>query len=252
MQYLYLRPGLCCSLGAGSTEGADGYLHRFIATLGGARTTTWGSTDPFSFLCTTGDAPETSSEGPAALKLGFERAAWMSATLFEEYVNATDNKMAKRNRKALFIEDNCPGHGKIENLEAVTVEFLPANTTSVLQPMDQAPCSKFVRRLSPTALRMLGFCVPPVCQRRRQMTSQTVRNFVKKSSSLPIMMPPKVMRLFPEYVCVEQDVPVTGEMTDAEIVQMATNGGNGGDNSNDEPPQEVPTCAKMRNLLRLQ
>lgn len=65
------------------------------------------------------------------------RAAWMTATLFEEYVRAIDNKMAKKNRKVLFIVDNCPGQGKIENLEAVTVEFLPANMTSVLQPMDQ-------------------------------------------------------------------------------------------------------------------
>lgn len=61
----------------------------------------------------------------------------MTATLFEEYVRAIDNKMAKKNRKVLFIVDNCPGQGKIENLEAVTVEFLPANMTSVLQPMDQ-------------------------------------------------------------------------------------------------------------------
>ncbi|KAH6938862.1 hypothetical protein HPB50_013825 [Hyalomma asiaticum] len=45
--------------------------------------------------------------------------------------------MAKKNRKSRFIVDNCPGHGKIENLEAVTVEFLLANMTSVLQSMDQ-------------------------------------------------------------------------------------------------------------------
>ncbi|KAH9361993.1 hypothetical protein HPB48_014932 [Haemaphysalis longicornis] len=57
----------------------------------------------------------------------------MTDTPFEEYVRAIDNKMAKKNRKVLFIVDNCPGHGKIENLEAVKVEFLPANMTSVLQ-----------------------------------------------------------------------------------------------------------------------
>ncbi|KAH6948432.1 hypothetical protein HPB50_024373 [Hyalomma asiaticum] len=41
---------------------------------------------------------------------------------------------------------------------------------------------------------------------------------------------------FLEYAQCEQDVPLTGEMTDAEIVQMATNGGDGGDDGNDESP----------------
>ncbi|KAH6924958.1 hypothetical protein HPB50_027029 [Hyalomma asiaticum] len=53
---------------------------------------------------------------------------------------------------------------------------------------------------------------------------------------------------FLEYVLCEQDVPVGGEMTDAEVVQTATNGG---DSREDEPPREVPTSAETRNLLRL-
>ncbi|KAH6937258.1 hypothetical protein HPB50_026226 [Hyalomma asiaticum] len=41
-------------------------------------------------------------------------------------------------------------------------------------------------------------------------------------------------------------------MTDVEIVQTATNGGNDGDgNDNHELPREVPTSAEMRHLLRL-
>ncbi|XP_037501946.1 tigger transposable element-derived protein 4-like [Rhipicephalus sanguineus] len=65
------------------------------------------------------------------------KTAWMTAALFEEHVRALDRKMAKDGWKVLFVVDNCPGHGKIDNLAAVTLEFLPANVTSVLQPMDQ-------------------------------------------------------------------------------------------------------------------
>ncbi|KAH6946866.1 hypothetical protein HPB50_015656 [Hyalomma asiaticum] len=53
----------------------------------------------------------------------------------------------------------------------------------------------------------------------------------------------------------EQDVPVTRELTDTEINQTATNGWDGGDDGADKPPrelpQEVPTSAERRNLLRL-
>lgn len=57
----------------------------------------------------------------------------MMATLFREYVHTIDSKLTK-DRKVLFIVDSCPGPSKIDNLEAVTVEFLPTNMTSVLQP----------------------------------------------------------------------------------------------------------------------
>ena len=36
-----------------------------------------------------------------------------------------------------MLIDNCPAHPKIENLRAIKLKFLPPNTTSCLQPMDQ-------------------------------------------------------------------------------------------------------------------
>ena len=37
----------------------------------------------------------------------------------------------------MFVIDNCPAHPHIENLQSTTLYFLPPNTTSSLQPMDQ-------------------------------------------------------------------------------------------------------------------
>lgn len=57
---------------------------------------------------------------------------------------------------------------------------------------------------------------------------------------------------FQGYALCEQDVPMTGEFADAEIVEMATKGGGGEDGGDvDEPPREVPTSAGTRNLRRL-
>ncbi|KAH6948541.1 hypothetical protein HPB50_025037 [Hyalomma asiaticum] len=110
--------------------------------------------------------------------------------------------------------------------------------------------SKFAQQLSPTDLRTLGFCVPPVCQRRRQMTSQTEKlcqEVINPTGNGVI----ESDETFLECALCEQDVPVTGEMADAEIIQTATNGGNGGDDGDDEPPREMPTSAEMRKLLYL-
>ena len=43
----------------------------------------------------------------------------------------------RERRKILMLVDNCPAHPNIANLKAVTLKFLPSNTTSCLQPMDQ-------------------------------------------------------------------------------------------------------------------
>lgn len=52
------------------------------------------------------------------------------------------------------------------------------------------------------------------------------------------------------YALCKQGALVTGELTDAEIIEIATNAGDGKDYG-DEPPREVPTSAGMRNFLRL-
>jgi hypothetical protein len=44
---------------------------------------------------------------------------------------------ATAKKKKLLLVDNCPVHPVLENLEYIELLFLPADTTSVLQPMDQ-------------------------------------------------------------------------------------------------------------------
>lgn len=62
----------------------------------------------------------------------------MTATLLEEYIRVLDSKLAKDKCKDIFFMDNWLGHGKIDNLEAITMKFLLPNITSVLQPMDKS------------------------------------------------------------------------------------------------------------------
>ncbi|XP_067650869.1 tigger transposable element-derived protein 4-like [Haliotis asinina] len=63
--------------------------------------------------------------------------AWMASDLFTEWVNKLDQSMRRQNRKVLLLIDNCPAHPRVSNLKNVTVAYLPPNTTSRIQPMDQ-------------------------------------------------------------------------------------------------------------------
>ena len=66
-----------------------------------------------------------------------EEKSWMSGELFQEWVEELDNKFLAKKRKVAHVVDNCPAHPKVENLKAIGLVFLPPNTISKTQPMDQ-------------------------------------------------------------------------------------------------------------------
>lgn len=64
------------------------------------------------------------------------KSAWMTSQLFKEEVRKWDAEL--KGRKILLLVDNCPAHPLITSLRNIELAFFPANTTSVLQPMDQS------------------------------------------------------------------------------------------------------------------
>lgn len=61
--------------------------------------------------------------------------AWMTTTIWQLWLEDLNDEMVKQNRKILLFIDNCPSHADSE-LSNVNLMFLPANTTSRLQPLD--------------------------------------------------------------------------------------------------------------------
>ena len=56
----------------------------------------------------------------------------------EEWLLCLEIRMKDQERRILLIIDNCSSHNCVpRHLEYVKVLFLPPNTTSILQPMDQ-------------------------------------------------------------------------------------------------------------------
>ena len=67
-----------------------------------------------------------------------QRKSWMTTELFEEWVRQLDRKFSAANGKIALIIDNCTTHLHVEQLNSIELIFLPPNTISHTQPMDQS------------------------------------------------------------------------------------------------------------------
>ena len=80
-----------------------------------------------------------------------QKKSWMDMDLFEEWVRETDKEFQKKERKIRLIIDNCPAHIDVPGLSNIRLVFLPPNTTSKSQPMDQGVIrslkAKYCRRM---------------------------------------------------------------------------------------------------------
>ena len=66
-----------------------------------------------------------------------QKKSWMDSILFEEWFREVDRCFTKEGRKIVLLVDNCPVNPFIDNLVSTELMFLPPNTTSKFQPMDQ-------------------------------------------------------------------------------------------------------------------
>lgn len=90
-------------------------------------------------------------DGKSCDQLGVEYEssprAWMTRQLFERWAQRFNERMRDENRHVLLLVDNAPSHQLKEPLSHVTLQFLPPNTTSVLQPQDAGIIRQFKAQL---------------------------------------------------------------------------------------------------------
>jgi hypothetical protein len=79
----------------------------------------------------------------------------MTAHLFDQYLAWFNCTTIARDRKAVLLVDNCPAHKTLIEYSHVKVVFLPANTTSIMQPCDQGIIRAFKARYQALRSRRL-------------------------------------------------------------------------------------------------
>lgn len=82
--------------------------------------------------------------------------AWMTAEIWNRWLTAFDRSMAAAGRRVLLIVDNASSHHvPASSLKAVELAFLPPNTTSLMQPLDQGIIQCFKMHYRSLLLRRL-------------------------------------------------------------------------------------------------
>lgn len=67
----------------------------------------------------------------------YNKKAWMTGSIFSDILRKFDQSLQAQNKRALLLVDNAGCHVvDRENFKNLRVEFLPANTTARLQPLD--------------------------------------------------------------------------------------------------------------------
>ena len=63
--------------------------------------------------------------------------AWMTSEIFTDWLKKLDSRLERQKRKIAMIVDNCTAHPHVRHLKSIELVFLPPNTTSKTQPIDQ-------------------------------------------------------------------------------------------------------------------
>jgi len=183
--------------------------------------------------------------------------SWMTSKLFHDWLLELDKMMISQKRKILLFIDNCPAHNDTSNLQNITVEFFPPNTTSKLQPLDAGIICNFkvhyrslvVKKLiqnidseESSGLKITVLDAMRMADRAwRNVTSTTIRNCFHKcgfqtsdtsttnEDSVDVAIDTSLWRKmdldktvsFDDYIHVDDDVSTAGSLTDAEIMANA-------------------------------
>ena len=68
---------------------------------------------------------------------------WMTRKLFNSILCTWNKTVRKGNQKIFLVVDNCSSHLKLETLSHIKVVYMPANSSSILQPLDQGVIAAF-------------------------------------------------------------------------------------------------------------
>lgn len=84
------------------------------------------------------------------------KKAWMKSDIFIKELILWDEELRLKGRKIILFVDNCSSHPQIsDRLSNIRIEFLPPNTTSLMQPLDQGIIRSFKTHYKKTIINKM-------------------------------------------------------------------------------------------------
>ncbi|UYV80373.1 TIGD6 [Cordylochernes scorpioides] len=148
----------------------------------------------------------------------FNKKAWMTGAIFTDWLKKLDQIFKRRERK---IFDNCPAHQIPEGLQNIEIRFLPALTTSALQPCDMGIIKALKDQYRKRMITYLLTCMEEKkCSRfvmdeamEEVVEEEMNRCFEALKNIKPLMVN------YIDFLEVDKDVQVAGEQSIEEIVK---------------------------------
>ncbi|XP_061169489.1 tigger transposable element-derived protein 4-like [Saccostrea echinata] len=214
------------------------------------------------------------------------KKAWITSDLFTTWLRKLDKKFQHQRRNVAMVVDNCPAHPKCTGLKAIKLYFLPPNTTSKTQPMDQGIIQnlkvhyrKLVimkklraieKRCELTITVIDALCM--LYEAWTKVTDKTIQNCFRHANfSTDTAVDPPVssdgdedpedditlaaLRLrvpFEDYARVDENVTSTEAMTDRDIVEniIAARAPENEDDSDKEEPTETARKPPTKQVVK--
>lgn len=105
------------------------------------------------------------------------KKAWMTRDIFEDYLTELNDNMSEQERHIYLFMDNVSTHKKVAEYSNIKIEYLPKNTTSATQPMDQG----IIKAVKDSYKRILTEYLHAECERAEAAQEDfTVQGSLKK------------------------------------------------------------------------
>ncbi|XP_022162736.1 tigger transposable element-derived protein 6-like [Myzus persicae] len=188
----------------------------------------------------------------------FNKKAWMTQIIFNDWLIDFDTEMKKKKRKILLLIDNCTPHNAPPKLDNIRVEYFPPNCTAVLQPLDQGITRAVKSRYRTFLLRQIVCDLEKNIQRKYANSVSEVAEYddthdIHQSELEQIWITAKKKTSLPDDVNLEDyhgaddNVSTCYELTDVDIVQSIKDSK---DEATDESSGDEDEEAVMGNDVR--
>lgn len=204
--------------------------------------------------------------------------SWMTSSIFTDFLVEWDRKL-KQN--IALVLDNCKAHPTDLNLQRIKLVFLPPNTTSVIQPLDQGIIKAFKchyrKELARKAVEEIDDSsattqsvslldgIHYIKMSWDTVSVNTIKNcflacgFKSEESQIEVTSDDEEEfdEDFLKYVEIDEDLQTSAELTDAEIVEqhssssqvLSESENRDEESDSDEEPDPPPTATDARKAL---